>query len=209
MALKAKELADKLMKGTKPAGNETTPSMIAYAEGIIAALQSAVVVNLPGTILGVTAPGAPLSAGSGMGGTMLVLPAAMIAKTARNFDPKAVAGVSKENTAICNYLSTGLVMFAAGKVTGTCTNTPVSPGPLVAGKADDGKITGLVGAAAAAMVGAQLGGMGPEGIDFYTTLINYILDKAEVSYPLNGIVGVCPLGGGPLTAGAGIGGIIK
>lgn len=203
----AKKLHDALGQKKDGQGKPTQISSMtkAYAAGIVACLKAAIVTNAPGTIVGVTAPGAPLSGGAGTGGLMVVLPAAMLAKTLVGIPPKAIPNMQKENTAIIQYIGTGLVAFSS--ITGTCTNSPTSPGPLTLGAGQNGMITGLTGAGALAAVGA-VGIVGPDALKHYTALINYIVSEAKVTYPSGGIVGACPPGGGPLTAGAGIGGTI-
>lgn len=180
-----------------------------YASGIIAALKAAVVSNAPGTISGVCAPGSPLSGGFGVGGLIVMTPAPMIAKTTGGFPGLSQPLLSKENVAIVTYLATGLVSFAAGNITGQCTNTAESPGPLTNGAGSGGKIIGITGAAAMAAVIAATGFNGPDMIKHYTALVDYIKDKAEVTYASGSVVGVCPSGGGPLGAGAGTGGTIS
>jgi hypothetical protein len=178
--------------------NQTT----AYAAGIVAALQAGTVSNPPNTIVGTTVSGAPLVAGAGTGGVMVVTPGPMLAQTLPAFATSP--GISKENVGIISYISTGLVVFQPGSIVGNCTNTPTSPGPLVAGAGTGGMITGLSGAAAAAAVGAT----GPMAIGFYTALCNYIMANASVSYATGTITGTCPPGGGPLANGTGAGGTI-
>lgn len=176
------------------------------AAGIVAALKAAVFSNLPGTITGVTAPGSPLTAGAGSGGIMVITPAPAIAKMGVGLPPQAVPNASKETTALIQYIGTGLVAFASGNITGTCTNSPTSPGPLTAGAGSNGTITGLTGSACATFVASALGSSGPESIKHYTAIIDYILANAVAAYASGSVVGVCPSGGGPLTAGAGTGG---
>lgn len=185
------------------------PDMLAnYAQGVVAALKAATVSNVPGTISGVCAPGAPLSGGFGAGGIMVVAPGPMIAKTQPGIHPLGAVNYSKENAALCTYLSTGIVVFAPGTITGTCTNTAESPGPLSGGVGANGTLTLLNGAACTAAIVAVLGGLGPlpSAIAHYTALIDYILANAKVAYP--SVTGVCPAGGGALV-GAATGGIIS
>lgn len=215
MALNAQELAKKLhdaLRQKKDGNGTPTPisdQTLNYAKGIIAALKAAGVSNAPGTIAGVTAPGAPLSAGAGAGGLMVITPAPMIAKTSQGVPPQALPKINLENVAIVQYIGTGLVTFSAGSITGTCTNSPSSPGPLASGAGSGGKIIGLTGAGAVAAVSSATGLTGPDMIKHYTALINYILEEAEVAYPTGSVVGTCPTGGGPLAAGAGTGGTIS
>lgn len=177
----------------------------AYAEGIVAALKAAIFSNLPATINGVTAPGAPLASGVGVGGVIVMTPAPMLAKTANGFKPPTPQLIA-ENTAIIAYIATGLVNFAPGSITGTCTNSPVNPGPLVSGAGSNGMIVGLTGVAALAAVTAALGMVGPNGLSHYNALINYVSANAIGAYAANSVQGVCPPGGGPLAGGFAAGG---
>jgi len=205
----ANKLHDALGQKVDGEGLPTEPSAETqeYASGIVAALKAAIVSNLPGTINGVTAAGGPLSAGTGLGGLMVITPGPMLAKTANGFAPPGPT-LSSENSAVITYIGTGLVSFAPGNITGQCTSTPVSPGPLANGAGTGGTILGLTGAGCAAAVAAATGSSGPDALKHYTALIEYISDNAEVEYASGSVVGVCPPGGGPLTAGAGIGGTI-
>lgn len=188
---------------------KTSSETKAYAAGVIAALKSAIVSNPPGTINGITSPGSPLSAGSGILGLIVMTPAPMIAKTSTSFNPLSNTQLIKENTALITYLATGIVTFSAGNITGNCTNTAPSPGPLVNGAGKNGRIVGLTGAGAYAAVFAALGFLGPDALTHYNHLVNYILDNALVSYPTSSVQGVCPAGGGPLVGGFAAGGTIS
>jgi hypothetical protein len=207
----ARRLHEALSQTTTGTGEPTKVSSQTqeYASGLIAALKAGTVSHAPGTITGVTAPGAPLADGAGTNGMMVLTPAPMIAKTAVATHPMATANYAKENKAIVLYIMTfGRVVFEAGNIVGQCTSTPLSGGPLTAGAGTGGKITALSGSAATAFVTAQLGYSGPDMIKHYTALVKYLMDKAEVTYTAGQVVGTCPPGGGPLGAGAGTGGKI-
>lgn len=214
MALDAQELAHKLHEAlSQKVDGHGVPTPVSdqtmnYAAGVVAALKAAIVTNAPGTINGLTAPGAPLSGGTGIGGLMVIQPGPMLAKTALGVPPQAVPNIAKENTAVIAYIGTGLITFAAGGITGNCTNTPVSPGPLAAGAGSGGKITLLTGAGATAAVIGAVGFSGPDMIKHYSALIDYISEKAEVSYASGSVTGICPAAGGPLSGAAGVGGTI-
>lgn len=176
-----------------------------YASGIVAALKAAIFNHLPGTVNGITAPGSPLSLGSAVGGVVVIQPTPMIAKTSNGFAPPGPQLIA-ENTAVIQYIGTGLVSFAAGSITGTCTNTPVTPGPLILGAGSMGTLVGLTGAGCTAAVIAAIGVGGPDMLKHYTALIDYVLANAEGSYATESVIGTCPTAGGPLTLGAGTGG---
>lgn len=183
-----------------------TDATASYAAGVIASLKAALVSSLPGTINGLCAPGSPLAFGVGLG-TILMTPAPMIAKTINGFGvipPDLV----KENTALIAYITTGIVNFPSGGITGTCTSTPVSGGPLLNGAGAGGQITLLTGVGAYAAVLAALGFLGPSALKHYTILIDYIKDNAIVTYPLGTVLGTCPPASGPLIGGFATGGFI-
>ena len=186
-----------------------TPEQKTYAEAIINTLKAGIVNNLPGTINGVTAAGAPLSAGMGMGGLMTLVPATWLSTMMGGFPTANPGALSLEATGSTTYLmSSGLVNFAAGNITGTCTSTPVAPGPLAAGAGMDGKIAGLAGAPWAAVV------MPPTGDPslsqkIYGAISKYIMEKAAAAYATGTVAGVCPPAAGPLTLGAGLGGTLS
>jgi hypothetical protein len=177
-----------------------------YASGIVAALKAATFSHLPGTVTGITAPGAPLASGAALGGIIVIQPSALIAKTANGFSPPGPK-VSSENIAVIQYIGTGLVNFPVGTITGTCTSTPVSPGPLILGSGSGGSIVGITGAGCVAAVSAATGLAGPDMLNHYNALINYILANAEASYPVGTVTGVCPAGSGPLIGGTATGGL--
>jgi hypothetical protein len=213
MALNADQLAQALLNTMSPKVDgkgmpvSSTAQVKAYAAGIVSCLQSAIVSNAPGTIVGVTAPGAPLTAGAGTGGIMVITPSALQAQTATAF--VGAKTIAAENTAIITYIGTGLIVFPTGGIVGTCTNTPTSPGPLTAGTGTGGMIVGLTGAAALGAVAPALGTPGPAAVAFYNALITYILSSAQATYGTGTVQGVCPPGGGPLTAGSASGGTIS
>jgi hypothetical protein len=107
-----------------------------------------------------------------------------------------------------HVMTSGLVSFASGDITGTCTNTPLSPGPLAGGAGANGKISGLSGSTLATLVQAAVGypNVSAPLTAFCTAICNYIMANAVVSYTT--VTGLCPTGGGPLSLGTGIGGTV-
>lgn len=178
----------------------------AYARGIIKTLKAGTFSHV--VVSGVTAPGAPLAGGFAVGGIMVLVPAIMLGETALSFPPGAQPKIQAENAAVIGYLMTGLINFAPGTITGNCTNTPVSPGPLLLGQGSGGTVLGLNGPTCFAAVFAALGTPGPFQIPFYSALCAYITASLQATYPLGTVNGVCPIGGGPL-AGVGVGGVIS
>lgn len=205
----AADLTFKLTATLVPNPDKPTPQMVEYVSGFLAAIKAAMVSNAVGTIVGLTAPGAPLANGAGTGGVITIQPAPMIAKTTVGQTSVAVTNIRKENEALINYIATGTVTFASGTIAGTCTNTPTNPGPLILGTGTGGVIVGLTGAGAMAAVAGATGYSGPAMITHYSALIDYLLLNAEVSYASGLVTGVCPIAGGALTLGAASGGIIS
>lgn len=207
----AKALHDVLSQQVDGYGKPTPVSTesMEYASGVVAALKAASVSNAPGTVVGVTSAGSPLTLGAATGGIIVISPGPMIAKVSRVFPPQAVPNTSKENTALIAYIGTATVTFAPGSITGNCTSTGVSPGPLANGAGTNGFLVGITGAGAMSAVISALGFTGPGMIRHYQTLINYILAHASVTYASGSVVGVCPATSGPLSAGAATGGTIS
>ena len=185
-----------------------------WATGVISEIHNAKVNNIAGTITGVTAPGSPLSAGAGVGGIISAMSPSSMASSVQ-----AAAGypsVSSQLSTFCAQIvlhiqTMGTVTFAAGHITGTCTNTPLSPGPLVAGAGSGGKIIGLSGSTLASAIHAAVGypgGVSAPLTNFCTAMVNYIMTNADVSYASGSVTGTCPTGGGPLSNGAGANGTI-
>lgn len=214
MALNINDLADVMNAALAVLDKDgapiaTTDQMKTYAEAVITTLQTGIVSHITGTVNGVTAPGSPLVAGAALGGLVANLLPTTWASIVSGGNPLAnPAMLVTDSTQSTAYLTSScLVNFIAGTITGTCTNTPVSPGPLAAGAGTGGLILGLVGAAWAAAV------MPPSGNpiltqNLYNAIAGYIMTNAEVEYASGGIIGTCPAGGGPLVAGTGVGGTI-
>lgn len=212
MTLDASELATKILNDSlgSPTDKDGKPipattAMQEYAAGFIAAIKAGTFSNLPGTIVGVTAAGGPLSAGAGLGGILVATPAPWIAKTANGFSPVG-PDLAKEHAAVITYVMTNFITFAPGKITGTTTNTPVAPGILNNGAGTDGKFLTVNGAACMAAVIAAGVASGPMMVKHYTVLMSYLMEKGVGAYASGSVVGIAPAGGGPLTAGAGTGG---
>lgn len=214
MALVVSELAREINKAISASSAEglpidVTPEMETYARAIITTFHSASTVHLPGTVTGTTAPGAPLSAGAAANGTLVAfLPATWLGEMTAGFPTADPGQLSKEAIASTGYISsTAKINFEAGKITGNCTNTPVAPGPLVAGAGTDGTVDELVGDDWAKVVVPPLGNPALAA-KIYKAIVKYINEKAEVSYLAGSVTGVCPPAGGPLSAGAATGGVI-
>lgn len=215
MALDIDALADEInnaIGATDKDGNPiaTTQVMKKYAEAVITTLSAGIVSHLPGTVTGVTAPGSPLSNGAALGGLIAALiPATwqgIMSAAIPAADPSQLANDANQSTTY--LMASSLVNFDPGEITGTCTSTPTTPGPLAAGAGTGGEIAGLSGAPWSILV------MPPAGNPvlsqaIYDAIANYIMSNAEVEYLTGSVTGVCPAGGGPLAGGAAAGGVIS
>lgn len=185
-----------------------------WGDGVVQHIQAAgLVSNITGTITGVTAPGSPLSAGAGAGGLIAGLSGSAMATLVCSNSGGSYPSPTSQLSAFCtqitlHIMTSGIVTFASGDITGTCTNTPLSPGPLAGGMGANGKISGLSGSTLAALVAPAIGQSSVSAplTSFCTAVCAYIMANATVSYSL--VTGVCPTGGGPLAAGAAAGGMI-
>ena len=210
MALVVNDLADAINKaiGAKDANGQatpTTPQMKAYAQAIIDTIKA-------GLINRVGAPGAPLSNGTATGGLILgLVPAIWIGDIVSGSPTAKPAAIADEATASTSYLmASSLINFQTGNIKGSCTATPTSPGILAAGNGAEGKIEGLDGSAwANAVVGVTPGANPDLTTKIYKAVVDYLKSKATATYASGTIVGTFSAGGGPLIAGAGIGGTIS
>jgi hypothetical protein len=215
MALVPSELANLLYESLghtqdKDGVSQTTELMQQYAAGYCACLQAGIVNNPPDTVNG-TSPssGGAITNGEASDGVMVLSPSVMSAITLAAFPSGSSALLQEENTAVITYVMTGSVSFASGSITGTSTCTPVNPGALTAGKGSNGLIGSLDGNACASFVQAQVPELnGPDMQPFYTTLMNYTMSHAVVTYATGTVQGSFSAGGGAMIGGSGAGGTI-
>lgn len=186
-----------------------TPAMKTYANAIITTLKAGIVNNVPGTVTSTGAPGAPIPDGAASGGLVSALiPATWVGVMVSGNPTSNPATLLNEATISTGYLmSSSLIAFQVGGITGTCTATPVAPGILAAGAGTGGKLSGIDGSAWDAALAAVTQG-GPLGKPIYTAIADYVKDKIEATYLTGTVVGAFAIGGGPLIAGAGIGGTL-
>jgi hypothetical protein len=189
--------------------------LVGWASGVIGEITSnAKVNNAPGTITGTCPSGGPLSSGAGTGGLISSMSGSDMASLVKS--GAGYPSVSSELSTFCSQIvshiqSLGMVTFASGSITGSCTNTPLSPGPLAAGAGSNGVITGLNGTTLATAIHSSVGYPGSVStplINFCTAIVNYIMANAQVTYASGTISGLCPPGGGSLSAGTGVNGTI-
>lgn len=183
-----------------------TPQIIGEATAYVNAMLAATFSHP--SIVGVTAPGAPLSAGAAPGGLILGLVGPKIgADIASALGAPATPQILGTADGFATHMMTAMVNFDTGMVVGQCTNTPTSPGPLAAGAAQNGKIMGLSDSALAGLWAAIFGGKSKELEAKAKAIVDFFSNECVASYPTGGVVGLCPPGGGPLAAGVGVGGM--
>lgn len=209
MPMVANDMADLLKNGlgfgTDPTSNETK----GMARAIIAEFGIAIVSNAPGTVNGAAPPsGGPLTGGTAVGGLIAGMAGATLAAKMQMEmgKPSITPQLLGFAGAMALHFLTGLVSFTL--ITGACTNTPVSPGALT-GAGANGKIAGYSGPTLATAIAAGIGQPSASAplISMCTNLVTYIMANATVTYA-GTVVGICPAGGGPITAGAASGGTI-
>jgi hypothetical protein len=182
-----------------------TPQMTAYATAVINTLKAGVVAHAAGTVTGSGAPGAALSGGAAAGGTVSGLSSATWLAAIGTAFGSAPGIAADASSSVAYLMGAAKVAFAAGTVTGTCTATPSSPGPLSGGAASGGTISGLSGSAWAAAAGE---GSQPFGATVYGAIAGYIMGHAVAAYASGKVTGAFAAGGGAMTAGTGAGGSI-
>lgn len=209
MTLVVADLATAIMNALGPPTDKggvpvtSTPQATAYATAVINTLKGGAFAHAAGTVTGSGSPGGSLSGGAATNGVLSGLSAGTWAAGLGTAFPGAT-GTSGDASASVAYLqSSAKVVFASGKVTGTCTATGSSPGPLSGGAASGGTITGLSGAA-----WATAAGHGPLGPAVYGAISTYIMANAVCAYASGKVTGAFSAGGGALSAGAGSGGSI-
>lgn len=199
-------------------GKPVTPQLLGWGNGIVLELQTgAIVSHSTGTVIGQSAPGSPLSQGAASGGSISGISgstmASLVVANSSGTYPVVTPQLLGLCTEIANHIiSEASVDFASGNITGNCTNTPLSPGPLVNGAGSNGEISGLDGDSLANDAAFGVPFIPPIATpdlkDFCNAIIDYIMNNANVIYPPNSIIAVCPPGGGPITGGTGTGGKI-
>lgn len=188
---------------------ETTPEMEAYAKAIIT-ITTATTSHLPGTVTGTTAAGAPLAGGEAANGLLVGLtPGPWLGEMMGGFPTANPGELAKEAAISTGYIiGAAKINFAAGNITGTCTSTPLAPGPLALGAGQKGTVDALDGSAWAKLAAPPTGDPNL-GEKVYKAITAYIKKNAEVTYLPTSVVGVCPIAAGPLEAGTAIGGTIS
>lgn len=212
--LDATKLAEKINKAiaaTDATGNsiKVTAEMKTYAKAILTLTQASTA-HAPGTVTGTTAAGSPLAAGQAENGLLVgFTPGPWLGEMQSGFPTANAADLAKEATASVAYINgAAKINFAPGNITGTCTSTASSPGPLAAGAGVNGTIDELDGTAWASAVIPPLGN--PQLAEkIYKAIVEYLSENAQVTYSPDSVVGTCPAVSGPLALGAATGGVIS
>lgn len=211
MALVASDLADNLKSGLGFGAEPQSSQMSGLAQDIVDHLMAGSVSHSPGSVTGDAPPsGGPLLNGAASGGTITLSPGDLSSRFASTFG-QSTPEISGMADAISNHLATGLVTFDIGTISGTCTNTPSTPGVLI-GQGVNGYITGLNGPTLATAISSGIGQGGattPELLDFSSALIDYVMNNAMVTYATGAVTATCSAGGGPIILGAASGGTIS
>jgi hypothetical protein len=204
-----KKLAKDVYQALGQAGDPSA-EISGMMEAIVEHLKTVAIVNfLPNSVLGTAPSGGPLQNGSASLG-MIVGPAGpalatlMATKMKKEGPTPQLIGLA---SGFCTHLLTATVNFATGNITGVCTNTPSSPGP-VTGQGTKGQVTGIAGPACANLVATGIGqpSASPQLISKWTAVIDFLQKSAEVSLPPGSVIATAPPGGGPIAAGVATGG---
>lgn len=211
MAMVSADLADS-MRSTMGFPTPVSAQLTGWATAVVNEIQqNGKVNNASGTVTGTCPPGGSLSSGAASGGVISGLDSSRLASAVAS-----AAGYGSVSSVLSTYCSqivthveTGIVTFASGLITGTCSNTPLSPGPFI-GSGSGGLISGLSGSTLASLIHSAVGYPGSVSgplISFCTALCNYIMAQANCSYS-GTCTGIAPAGGGSLSDGTGANGSI-
>lgn len=210
MATDADVLAAAIQAALGDSAEDLTERNKALAKAIVSQLTTLAVVSFAaGSVTGTCPPGGPLSGGAATGGTVSGLSKDKLANdVASSQGGSATANVKTLASGICSHLATASVTFAAGTVTGVCSNSPLSPGAFV-GQASGGVLSGLSAPALAQLIAQAFGGkVSQKLLAMAGAIVDHAQQKAEAYFP-SGLTGVAPAGGGALAAGLGVFGKVK
>jgi len=134
MAMIPSVLATELRDGIGFTGPESQ-QLLGWSSGVIKGIRMGLVSNAPGTVVGVCPAGGALSAGAATAGLISgITPTAMAAFIQADAAyPFTSYQLVAHCTAISQHVMSGTVVFSTGDITGVCTNTPTSPGAVIAG----------------------------------------------------------------------------
>lgn len=191
----------------------TSTQLKGWSNGICTHLITQGLCNIaPGLVTGICPAGGSLINGAATNGLIVGLDYTVLAPLVVGF-----AGYPFPSTillAFCQQIvihieTLGRVSFASGNITAICTNTALSPGSLSAGAGTNGVISGLDGTILATAIHGAAGYPGSVStklIQFCTAVCDYLMTNASVTFLPGTVTGSCPIGAGPLSAGAAVGG---
>ena len=210
MPLNPTQLSNDIQNALGGSAAPITGQISQIAQSICTHLESGILSNAPGTIVGVVPPAAgPLTLGAGTNGLIALVAASLVAlfETSVGGSTSQITGFAN---AVTNSLLTSDVVFSVGSITGLTTNVPVPPTPgVLIGAGTGGMITALVDTAlAAGIASGVMGIITPKISAMATAIVNHVMMNAVASYAPGSVTGVAPPTGGPLVAGAGTGGTI-
>ena len=186
--------------------------MLGWGNAIVQHVQTGSVDNASGTVTGTVPPnGGPLQDGAATNGIISGLSGSTLASLVAS--EAGYPSVSAELSTICEEIvfhiqGFALVEFAAGSITGTCTNTTTTAGTFT-GTGSGGTLSGMNGGGLANAIHTAVGYPGSVSAkltQFCSAIVNYIEANAEVSYST--VTGTCSAGGGSLIGGTASNGTI-
>lgn len=181
-----------------------TPEITGIADALVATVKTGVFTHA--AIVGVAPPGGPLQNGGAEAG-VIVLPSAaslpgLLASALKGPPTPQITGMAN---GFATHFQTALVSFKPGTIVGSCANTPIAPGPVVAA-GQGGTVMGLDGMALSGLWEGFLGGTSLNIKEMAAAVATYFTTAAGASYIMGSVSGLAPPAGGPI-AGAGAGGI--
>jgi len=201
-------------------GQVGTPQFDGWGFGIVLELQTnGLVSHVAGKVTGITAAGSALSAGAATDGKIAGISGSSLETLVKTNSggsyPFSTSELLNFCTVIADHIkSKAKVIFALGNITGQCTSTVITAGPLTNGAGTNGIVqTGSMNGTTIAQdaviaVPFVPPPATPELIDFCTAIVDYIEANAQITYALGSVIGTCPIASGALVAGAGSGGTI-
>lgn len=211
MALVAAALAEQIKIALNQAAQPTSAETIGMAEAIIEEITSNGMVTIPpGMVSGVAPPtGGPLQNGAASNGLIIGTSGSSLAGKLKDKmgKPSVTSQLQNMGTAISDCINAGAVSFSTGNVTGTCTNTLLSPGAFT-GAGTGGLISGLDDGKLADDLATSYGSKSPEVEALALAITSYVMTNGAVTFAMGGMTGTASAGGGPLALGAGLGGTI-
>lgn len=205
MALDDKKLADDIQGALD--GKQPTKITSGMAKDIVDHLKTGIVA---GPMAGIAPPsGGDILLGAATENKIILIPIDLIQRFLATFgeNTKAIIGMA---TAISTHITKeAIISFKPGSITGSCTNTPTSPGTFT-GKGEGGEISGLSGKNLAKdmLEFLEQTETTEELVKMCTAITDHIQENGEALYSDGSLQGACLPGGGPVI-GVGAGGEVS